>query len=386
MNHWQEELSQLKTMNLYREPRWISSPVGPVMNIGGHQVLQFSSNAYNGLNNDQRVKRAAIKALEEYGTGTGASRLVSGSFDIHQKLEQKIALHKKTESALLFSSGYAANLGIISAVTGKDWVIYCDKLNHASIIDGCRLSGAKLAVYQHCDTKDLLHKVQRYKDHKGLIVTDGVFSMDGDIAPLPDIYTIARDYGLLTMVDDAHAAGVIGITGAGTSEYFGLQGKIDIEMGTLSKAYASEGAYVAGSFELIEYLRHKARSFVYSTALAPVLAASAMEALDISIADATSRESLLALSKLTRSLINDSGFDVPDGFTPIIPVILGTAERVLSASSYLMKQGFYVPAIRPPTVKTGQSRLRISLMTGHSENDIRRLVSSMALWKAGAGS
>jgi 8-amino-7-oxononanoate synthase len=271
-----------------------------------------------------------------------------------------------------------ANLGTIAGLVDENWVVFCDRLNHASIIDGCRLSGAKLVVYKHCNPGDLESKMQRYTKELNLVITDGVFSMDGDIAPLGEISAIAHAHQALLMVDDAHATGVIGANGAGTSDHLGLApDAVDIQMGTLSKALASEGGYVAGKKYLIEYLRHRARSFVFSTALAPQTIAVALEALQMVRTDPAARATLQTNSVWFRGQLRGVGFNVPDGITPIIPVLIGPADATVEFSKRLLEAGIYIPAIRPPTVHEGSSRLRVSLMATHSREDLQQALDEL---------
>ncbi|MCL6589979.1 MAG: 8-amino-7-oxononanoate synthase [Firmicutes bacterium] len=369
-----EELQKIKDKGLFREFKWLEAPQGTDTVINGRKVLLLSSNSYLGLCNDARLKKAAINAIEKYGVGAGGSRLTTGSYLLHRQLELELARFKHTESAMIFNTGYMANLGTIAGLADEGWVIYCDRLNHASIIDGCRLSGAKLVIYKHCDPADLEKKLQRYGGGSKLIVTDGVFSMDGDIAPLKEIVAIARKYQALTMVDDAHATGVIGPNGGGTADYFGLEAEIDIQMGTLSKALAGEGGFVAGKRELIEYLRHRAKSFIYSTALAPPAIAVALEALSIVKNEPLPRKVLLENAIWLREQLAGAGFNVIAGCTPIIPLIAGPAGITVSFSQRLLEEGIYIPAIRPPTVHEGASRLRISIMATHTREVLQEAI------------
>ncbi|KAB2952180.1 8-amino-7-oxononanoate synthase [Heliorestis acidaminivorans] len=365
-------LEKLKSKNLYRNMLYLDSAQGPYTEVEGKNVLLLSSNNYLGLCNDERLKLAAISTIKEFGVGSGGSRLTTGSYKLHKELEAKLATFKGTESALVFSTGYATNVGTLSALADPDWVIFCDRLNHGSIIDGCRLSGAKLVVYKHCDVEDLEKKIKRYHrtNGKGLIVTDGVFSMDGDLAPLPAIVDLAKKYNLLTMVDDAHGTGVLGATGSGTVAHYNLQNQVDIQMGTLSKAFASEGGYIAGHESLITYIRHKAKSFIYSTAPAPHTIAISLKALEIIQEDGERRKSLSEKSQWFRRELTTMGFQVPMNDTPIIPLLIGEADLALQYSKLLFEAGLYVPAIRPPTVPQGTSRLRFSIMATHSYEDL----------------
>lgn len=365
-----KSLQEMKTKGLYRELRYLEAAQGPRTVIDGKDVLLLSSNNYLGLCNDERLKRAAMNAIEKYGVGSGGSRLITGSYDIHRELENKIAHFKRTEACIVFNTGYMANLGTITSLADKNWVIFSDSLNHASIVDGCRLSGARTVIYKHRDLEDLQKKVAEYKGRSGLIVTDGVFSMNGDIAPLPEIVAIARQHGLLVMVDDAHATGVLGPNGGGTSDYFHLKGDVDIQMGTLSKALASEGGYVAGKQYLIDYLRNKARSFIFSTALAPHTIGVSLNALNIVMNEPEPRRTLLASSLWFQARLRSAGFHVMETKTPIIPVMIGEAGMAVQFSRRLMEEGIHVPAIRPPTVPAGTSRLRITLMATHTREDL----------------
>jgi len=370
MNYITDKLSKIKDKGLYRELRYIDTAQSPRVKIEGKDFILLGSNNYLGLCDDSRLKKAAIDAINKYGVGSGGSRLTTGSYDLHRELEEKIASFKGTEASLVFNTGYMANVGIISALCDDSWVIFSDKLNHASIIDGYRLSGAKLIRYKHCDMNDLLNKINKYKGSNNLIVTDGVFSMDGDIAPLPYIVKIAKQYNTITMVDDAHATGVLGKNGSGTASYFGLDNEIDITMGTLSKAAASEGGYVAGKKDLINYLINSARSFIYSTALSPSTIAVSIKALEIIEKDEERRVKLLKTSNWFQNELKIAGFNVMETKTPIIPILIGEEDKAVEFSKTLLSQGVYVPAIRPPSVPRGTSRLRISLMATHSKEDL----------------
>lgn len=370
-------LQEIRDAGLFREFKWLEAPQTPYTVIEGRRVLLLSSNSYLGLCNEPRLKKAAIRAIRQFGVGAGGSRLTTGSYRLHQELESQLAAFKQTPECLVFNTGYMANLGVIAGLADREWVIFCDRLNHASIIDGCRLSGAKLVVYKHCDPTDLEKKLQRYAGRSNLIVTDGVFSMDGDIAPLKEIVVLARQYQALTMVDDAHATGVIGPKGGGSADYFGLTNAVDLQMGTLSKALAGEGGYVAGKKDLLEILRHRARSFIYSTALAPQTIAVALAALDIVKSEPQRRERLLANGIWFRRQLMAAGFETPAGLTPIIPVRIGAAERAVQFSQRLLAAGIYIPAIRPPTVPKGTSRLRISIMATHSREMLQTALNAL---------
>ena len=373
-----DELKRIKENGLYRQMKYLQSPQQPYVKIAGKSYLMLSSNSYLGLCNDQRLKQAAMDAMEKYGVGSGGSRLTTGSYEVHKKLEDEIAAFKRAEAALLFNTGYMANIGAISSIAGKDWVIFSDRFNHASIIDGCRLSGAEIIIYEHCDASDLETKAHSHRGRRALVVTDGIFSVDGDIAPLPEIVQVAKKYNMLLMVDDAHATGVLGENGGGTADYFGLQNEIDIQMGTFSKALASEGGFIAGNRDLIDYLANKARSFIFSTALAPATVAVSLRALEIVQAEPRLRQSLIANSAWFREKLREIGFEIMDFPTPIISIVLGPPDLTVNFSNRLMEKNIFVSAIRPPTVPQGTSRLRINLMATHTADDLAPVIDSMA--------
>jgi 8-amino-7-oxononanoate synthase len=374
-----EKLKKIKEKKLYRELSYIETAQSPKVKIENKDFILLGSNNYLGLCDDYRLKKAAIDAIQKYGVGSGGSRLTTGSYDLHRELEKKIASFKGTDASLIFNTGYMANVGIISALCDRNWAIFCDKLNHASVIDGCRLSDAKLIRYKHCDMNDLLDKVNKYKKNNNLIVTDGVFSMDGDIAPLPYIVKIAKENNMMTMVDDAHATGILGKNGSGTASYFNLDNQIDIMMGTLSKSAASEGGYVAGSKDLINYLKNSARSFIYSTALSPATIAVSIKALEIIEMDEERRFNLLKMSNWFQSELKVAGFNVITTKTPIIPIMIGLADKAVEFSKNLLEEGIYIPAIRPPSVPEGTSRLRVSLMATHTKQDLEESLSKIKL-------
>jgi 8-amino-7-oxononanoate synthase len=373
-----DELKRIKENGLYRQMKYLQSPQQPYVKIAGKSYLMLSSNSYLGLCNDQRLKQAAMDAMEKYGVGSGGSRLTTGSYEVHKKLEDEIAAFKGAEAALLFNTGYMANVGAISSIAGKDWVIFSDRFNHASIVDGCRLSGAKIIIYEHCDASDLETKAHSHRGRRALVVTDGLFSVDGDIAPLPEIVQVAKKYNMLLMVDDAHATGVLGENGGGTADYFGLQNEIDIQMGTFSKVLASEGGFIAGNRGLIDYLANKARSFIFSTALAPATVAVSLRALEIVQDEPLRRQSLIANSAWFREKLREIGFGIMDFPTPIISIVLGQPELTVNFSNRLMEKNIFVSAIRPPTVPQGTSRLRINLMATHTVDDLAPAIDSMA--------
>ncbi|NKE73194.1 8-amino-7-oxononanoate synthase [Candidatus Manganitrophus noduliformans] len=378
MFNFQKEISFLSKHHLIRTLVPIDSGQATTLKQNGKSFLHFSSNNYLGLAGHPTLKSTAIRAVEEWGVGGGASRLVSGNSRLYFELETKIAKFKNTASALVFPSGYAANIGAIGALVQKQDLIFADRLCHASLIDGARLSGATLRVYRHKDTEQLA-KLLRQKKKKGqtLIITDGVFSMDGDIAPLAEILRLAEEFDALIYLDDAHATGVLGPNGRGTCDYFALSSPRIIQMGTLSKALGGLGGFIAADRVLIEYLINKARPFIYTTALPPVLLATALAGFELIESDPEIRNRLWRLTSRVRTQINQMGFNTCGSETPIIPILIGPTETALTFSQKLLEEGIYIPAIRPPTVPDGTSRLRISLMATHTDEQIQLLLNSL---------
>lgn len=377
MDFIKQELAQLRENNLFRRLRRIDGAQSARTIIDGKPVLLLASNSYLGLATHPRLKAAAVAAIEQYGAGTGGSRLTTGNFSLHEELEAALAHFKETEAVIAFNTGYMANLGTMSALAGPQDVILSDEFNHASIIDGCRLSKAKTLVYRH---KDMDHLRQLLRELRGarrkLIVTDGVFSMDGDVAPLDKIVEIAGEHKALVMVDDAHATGVLGARGGGTVQHFGLKGRVHIQMGTLSKAVASVGGYVAGSRDLIDYLRNKARSFIFATSLPPSDAAAAKAALEVILAEPALREQLWANVRYLRTELTNSGFTLLPGETPILPLMIGDAGLTVRMAEHLLAKGVFAPGIRPPTVPTGTSRIRITVMATHTRADLDEAIAA----------
>jgi glycine C-acetyltransferase len=350
------------------------------VSLDGHEVLLLCSNNYLGLADHPLVKEAAIRAIERYGTGTGASRLVSGTMELHEILESRIALFKGTERALVFNSGYAANTGVIPTLAGKGDTIFSDRLNHASIVDGCLLSRAKLCRYPHNDMGALRHLLESHSGGgRRLIITDGVFSMDGDLAHLQELVSLKEQFDAFLMVDDAHGTGVLGRTGRGTAEQFGLGSRIDIHMGTLGKALGGFGAFVAASRDIIDYLVNRARSFIYSTSLPPPVLASSLAALDIvdSSEGLDLRQRLSGHAAFLRQSLQSSGFDTLGSETHIVPILTGDSQRTMDFSQALLAGGIYVQGIRPPTVPRGSGRLRCTLMATHEEHELAMAVESI---------
>ncbi|SRR5579884_2815626 len=372
------ELEDLRQHALFRTLSEFDSAAEPEIVHQGRRYLLLASNNYLGLAADPRVVHAATEALRRYGASTAASRLVSGSTPLHRELESELATLKGAEAALLFSSGYMANLGIIGSLVGPGDVIFCDRLNHASIVDAAFLSRARLAVYHHADPEHLADLLQRYSGRRRLIVTDSVFSMDGDLAPLAALCDLADRWGCMLMVDEAHATGVLGARGAGAVEHLGLRGRVPIIMGTLSKALGSAGGFVAGSRRLIDYLRNRARTFIFDTAPAPSAVGAALAALRIARVDEERRQWLRRLTTVMRDELEGLGYDVLPTDSAILAVMIGGNEAALRLSATLREYGVWVPAIRPPAVPRGTARLRVAMMATHTQDHLERALDAFA--------
>lgn len=351
---------------------------GRVRLTGGPELLDFSSNDYLALSEHPALIAAATEALERYGAGAGAARLMSGSFPVHQELEQAVAKLKGKEAALLFGSGYAANVGIIAALMGRDDIIFTDRLNHASIYDGCRLAGAKLARFRHNDL-DHLEELLRSRSVKGakLIVVESVYSMDGDRAPLAELVQLKERYGCLLMVDEAHATGVFGMNGGGMIEEAGVAGGVDLAMGTFGKALGSYGAYVAAGRTMIDFLVNRARSFIFSTALPPAVAAASLAAVQLIQREPLLRQELHSRVAVFKEALCQGGITADLGPTQIIPIQLGKSTRAVAAAEQLREHGLFVPAVRPPTVPEGTARLRFSVTRHLGEADLRQAATAI---------
>ena len=333
------------------------------------EYLMMASNNYLGLTFDSRVIEGALKGARQYGTGSGGSRLVSGTFPLFTDLENELAKFKNTEKALVFNTGYMVNVGTISALADKNTIIFSDALNHASIIDGCRLSRGAVKAYSHCDVEELKYLLKQVdRNARKLIVTDGVFSMDGDIAPLDKLYELSRDYNALLMVDDAHATGTIG-NGHGTAAYFNLEKEIDIQLGTLSKSLGSVGGYVAANSTIIDYLVNTSRSFIFSTALSPADIGAALAALHVLETDTSVLGRLQENVNYMSDQLTSMGIDSTNE-TPIFPILIGSNEDTLAVSDYLYEAGIIGTAIRPPTVPIGESRIRLTVTAAHNKEQI----------------
>lgn len=340
------------------------------------EYLMMASNNYLGLTFDTRVIEGALKGAQQYGTGSGGSRLISGTFPLFTELERSLAKFKNTEKALVFNTGYMANVGTISAVADKNTIIFSDALNHASIIDGCRLSRGTVKTYSHCDIDELKYLLKQVdRNTRKLIVTDGVFSMDGDIAPLDKLYELSRDYNALLMVDDAHATGTIG-NGHGTAAYFGLEKEVDIQLGTLSKSLGSVGGYVAANSTIIDYLVNTSRSFIFSTALSPADIGAALAALQVLETDASVLARLHENVNYMADQLISMGIDATNE-TPIFPILIGRNEDTLAVSDYLYEDGIIGTAIRPPTVPIGESRIRLTVTAAHNREQIDYVSQSL---------
>ncbi|MHA2609683.1 MAG: glycine C-acetyltransferase [bacterium JZ-2024 1] len=371
MGKWdflEEELKQLKASGLYNYIRTIESAQGEWIQVNGRKVLNLCSNNYLGFANDPELKKAAKDALEKYGVGPAAVRSIAGTLDLHEELEKKLAEFKDAPATLSFQSGFNTNLGVIQALVGEGDVIYSDELNHASVIDGCRLSRARIVRYPHCDPEGLrkLLGEENPPARRRLIITDGVFSMDGDIAPLPELVQVAEEFGAILMVDDAHGEGVLGKGGRGITDHFGLHGKVDLEVGTLSKAFGVVGGYVAGAPEVIEFLRQRARPFLFSSAVTAADTAACIRAVEILASSEDRVKKLWENTRYFQSRLKELGFDLGKTQTPITPVHFYEETRTQKFAQRLWEEGIFAMAIVYPTVPRGKARIRCMLSAAHS--------------------
>ncbi len=375
-----ERLNAIREQKLFRELRRVDSPQGPCLEIEGKRFLNFSSNDYLGLANEPSVKEGAIKATERFGTGSGASRLICGSLAPHHQLEELLAEWKTTEAAITFSSGYATAVGTITALMDKDAVIVLDKLVHASIVDAARLSGAKLRIFDHNDLNDLEKILQWARSSNAstnvLIVTESIFSMDGDAAPLKEIVALKEKYGVWLMVDEAHATGLYGTHRCGLAQHFGVADKIEIQMGTLGKALGSSGGYICGSRNLIDFIVNKARSLIFSTAPVPAVAGAGIAAIQLVRSNDGARRQHALYERIQQlsSGLSQKTTSLPQA---IIPVMIGDEQEAVQASTALRSHSFFVPAIRFPTVARGKARLRVTLTASHTADDVTALVKAL---------
>lgn len=372
-----ELVAERQAAGLTRRLRSIDGAPGTWVTVDGRRVLLLCSNNYLGLATHPAVQEAACQAIADYGAGAGASRLISGSTRLHQQLEAQLAAFKGTEAALLFNSGYHANVGTISALVGETDAVFSDALNHASIIDGCRLSRAQVTVYPHNDVDALSAALAQSTARRRLVVTESVFSMDGDTAPLRAICTAAERHGAMVMVDEAHATGVIGPHGGGVVEQEGLQDRVTVQMSTLGKALGGFGAFVAARRSIIDLLINTARSFIYTTALPPAVIAAASAALTIVLTDHQRRQTLAENAAQLRQGLERLGFALGPHPSHIIPVLIGDAERTMRLSERLLAAGVFVQGIRPPTVPPGTARLRVTLMSTHTPADLRMALDAL---------
>ncbi|MFJ5622029.1 glycine C-acetyltransferase [Peribacillus loiseleuriae] len=373
----QKELDAMQKQGIFRNLIELQSEQGSKVMIDGRNVIQLSSNDYLGLTNHPRLKKAALAAIEQFGAGTGSVRTIAGTFTMHNRLEEKLAKFKHTEAALVFQSGFTTNQGVLSAILTDEDVVISDELNHASIIDGIRLTKATRKVYQHVDMESLeqtLKETQEYR--KRLIVTDGVFSMDGDIAPLPAIVELAEKYDALVMVDDAHGSGVLGENGRGTVNHFGLDSRVHIQVGTLSKAIGVLGGYVASTRTLIDYLIHKARPFLFSTSHPPAVTMACIEAVDVLLKEPERLDKLWNNTKFLKEGLNILGFNTGHSETPITPVIVGDEGLSRQFSDKLLQNGVFAQGIAFPTVAQGKARIRTIVTAQHSQDELQQALKA----------
>jgi glycine C-acetyltransferase len=368
----QDELQKLKDDGLYNRIRTLSSPQGAWLVVDGKRVLNFCSNNYLGLANHPRIVQAAQEAVKKYGVGPAAVRSIAGTMDLHLELERRLAAFKGVESAITFQSGFTANMGTIPALVGKDDAVFSDELNHASIIDGCRLSGAKIIRYAHCNPRDLERVLteERSKYPRAMVITDGVFSMDGDIAPLDKIYEVVKKYDAILMVDDAHGEGVIGKGGRGIVDHFGLHGKVDVEVGTLSKAFGVVGGVSAGNPVVVEWLRQRGRPFLFSSAMTVPDVAACLAAVDILEESTELVDKLWDNTRYFKAEMHRLGFDTGLSTTPITPIMLGEAPLAQQFSRELFEAGLFAMSIGFPTVPKGKARIRVMISAAHAREDL----------------
>jgi glycine C-acetyltransferase len=367
-----EEISKLKETGLYNTIRTISSSLSSNVVVNGKKVIDMCSNNYLGLANNPVLKEVAKKMIDEYGVGPAAVRSIAGTTDKHLELEKKLAAFKHVESSIHLQSGYCANLGVISSLVGEDDIIFSDELNHASIIDGCRLSKAKIVRYKHTDIEDLENQLKSYKSNncRKLVITDGVFSMDGDIAPLDKITEVAKKYDAIVYVDDAHGEGVLGRNGAGIVDHFKLHNIVDVEVGTLSKAFGIVGGFAAGSERLVDYLKQKVRPFLFSSAVTLADVGAAIAAVDLLQSSSEPVNNLWENARYFQNKMKESGFDIGKTQTPITPIMLGDVKLAREFSSKLFENGIFAQAIGYPTVPMGKARIRVMIHAIHTKDDL----------------
>jgi glycine C-acetyltransferase len=372
-----EQIDQLKAQGLFNTIRTVESAMDGHIVVDGRPVLNFCANNYLGLANHPRLKEAAKRAIDQYGIGPGAVRTIAGTMTLHVELERRLAEFKGVDAVITLQSGFTANLATIPALVGKGDAIFSDRLNHASIIDGCRLSGAEIIAYNHNDVDDLRQRItERMGYTRRLIISDGVFSMDGDIAPLPELYAVAQQYECLLMVDDAHGEGVMGKGGRGIVDHFGLHGKVDIEIGTMSKAFGVVGGIVAGKQVIIDWLRQRGRPFLFSSAMTVPDVAACLEAVDILEHSDELVKRLWSNAEMFKREMQKLGFDIGHSATPIVPVMLGEAVLAQQFSRYLLEKGVFAMAIGYPTVPHGKARIRVMNTAAHSQDDLEQALAA----------
>lgn len=377
LNWIDEEIVNLKEQGLYNHIRTIESPMDAWVTINGRRMLNFCANNYLGLANHPRIKQAAKDGIDQYGVGPGAVRTIAGTMTLHDELEVALARFKKAEACITLQSGFTANLATIPALVGKEDVIFSDSLNHASIIDGCRLSRAKIVAYAHNDMADLESKLNEHTNYgRRLIVSDGVFSMDGDIAPLDKLCELAEKHNCVLMVDDAHGEGVLGEGGRGIVDHFGLHGRVDIEVGTLSKAFGVVGGLVAGKQSVIDWLKQRGRPFLFSSAMTVPDAAACLESVKILEESTELVDKLWANGDLFKKEMANMGFDIGHSTTPIVPVMLGEAPLAQAFSKRLFEEGVFAMAIGYPTVPQGKARIRVMNSAAHSSSDLEQALAT----------
>ena len=376
LHYLDEALRELRRDGLYRTLRELEGEQLPRARFDGREVINLSSNNYLGLTTHPKLKEAAIQAVRTLGAGSGSVRTIAGTMKLHMELERRIAAFKKTEASVVFQSGFAANAGTVSSLLGKEDLIISDELNHASIIDGARLSRAQIRVFPHRDVEALERLLEETRDVKRrLVITDGVFSMDGDVAPLPKIAALARAHGAIMMIDDAHSSGVLGKAGRGTVDHFDLHGQVDVQVGTLSKAIGVLGGYVCGSKSLIEYLYHRARPFLFSTSHPPAVAAACLAAFDVLEQEPERIEKLWANTRRFKAGLARLGFNTGSSETPITPILVGEADLAMRFSDRLFERGVFAQGIGYPTVAKGKARLRTIVTATHTDEDLDRALS-----------
>ena len=374
-----EELTALKQQNLYRRLRILDDEQKAHTTFDGSSVVNLSSNNYLGLTTHPRLRARALQALERFGVGSGSVRTIAGTMDIHMELERRLADFKKVESVVVFQSGFTANAGTVSAILTKDDVVISDELNHASIIDGCRLSRAAIKVFPHKDV-DAARRIARElpASQRKLLITDGVFSMDGDLGPLPDLCRVAEETGCIMMVDDAHASGVFGTNGRGTIDHFDVHGRVDVQVGTLSKAVGVLGGYVAGNRNLIEFLYHRARPFLFSTSHPPAVAAACIAAIDVLLEEPEIIERLWENTRFFKEGLARLGFDTGSSESPITPVIAGEGSKAMKLSDRLFQEGVFAQGIAYPTVPKDKARVRTIVTATHTREDLQFALDAFA--------